>query len=140
LGPLLAPVRDLVVLDPYNPVGWRFRCLRSTITSPAADLEEGGLIGGASSCGGLGRRADDGRGGGTRCQIAFALEQDLLNLADAIDRIIFRMGPSQPAGKADGASRDLRHPSRSPPTAMKIPVSSRAARYGWKPVTVAGNN
>src|SRR5258708_1010179 len=76
VGPLLAPVRDLVVLDPYNPrsVAFQVFALNDHVAS-LPTLKEGGLI----------KRPQ---------RLAVALQQDVLNLADAIGLHYFPHGPN----------------------------------------------
>src|ERR1700681_4720396 len=96
LGPLLAPVRDLVVLDPYNPrsVAFQVAALNDHIASIPA-LRESGLIERPQ------RLAVSVRSTLTTAEAAaldtktlFALEQELLNLADAIRSHYFPHGPN----------------------------------------------
>ena len=96
IGPSLAPIRDLVVLDPYNPrsVAFQIEVLNEHIASLPA-LKENGLIERpqrlAVSLQARLTTAEaahlDGRG-------LFALEQDLLNLAEAIGQHYFPHGPN----------------------------------------------
>ncbi|HYW63578.1 MAG TPA: circularly permuted type 2 ATP-grasp protein [Bradyrhizobium sp.] len=96
IAPLLAPVRDLVVLDPYNPrsVAFQVSALNDHIAELPA-LKEGGLIERPQ------RLAVALRGRMTIAEAAeldskwlFALEQDLLMLADAIGLHYFPHGAS----------------------------------------------
>jgi uncharacterized alpha-E superfamily protein len=96
LGPLLAPIRDLVMLDPYNPrsVAFQVEELNSHIASLPA-LKENGLIERPQ------RLAVSLRATLTTAEAAqldtktmFALEQDLLSLADAIGQHYFPHGPN----------------------------------------------
>jgi uncharacterized circularly permuted ATP-grasp superfamily protein/uncharacterized alpha-E superfamily protein len=95
-GPILAPVRDLVVLDPYNPrsVAFQVQALTEHILSLPA-LRESGLIERPQ------RLAVAAQAMLTTAEAAsldtktlFALEQDLLNLADAIGLHYFPHGPN----------------------------------------------
>jgi uncharacterized circularly permuted ATP-grasp superfamily protein/uncharacterized alpha-E superfamily protein len=96
LAPLLAPVRDLVVLDPYNPrsVAFQVQALNEHIASLPA-LRESGLIERPQ------RLAVSVESTLTTAEAAtldtktlFSLEQDLLNLADAIGSHYFPHGPN----------------------------------------------
>jgi uncharacterized circularly permuted ATP-grasp superfamily protein/uncharacterized alpha-E superfamily protein len=96
VGPLLAPVRDLVVLDPYNPrsVAFQVSALNDHIAGLPA-LREGGLIERPQ------RLAVALQGTLTVAVAAtldtktlFALEQDLLTLSDAIGLHYFPHGPN----------------------------------------------
>jgi len=96
IGPILAPVRDLVVLDPYNPrsVAFQVQALTEHILSLPA-LRESGLIERPQ------RLAVAAQAMLTTAEAAtldaktlFALEQDLLNLADAIGLHYFPHGPN----------------------------------------------
>jgi uncharacterized circularly permuted ATP-grasp superfamily protein/uncharacterized alpha-E superfamily protein len=96
VAPLLAPVRDLAVLDPYNPRSVAFQVLSLTehiLSLPA--LRESGLIERPQ------RLAVAVQATLTTAEAAtldtktlFALEQDLLNLADAIGLHYFPHGPN----------------------------------------------
>jgi uncharacterized alpha-E superfamily protein len=94
--PLLTPVRDLVVLDPYNPrsVAFQVSALNDHIANLPA-LKEHGLIERPQ------RLAVAAQALLTTVEAAhlevktlFALEQDLLNLADAIGSHYFPHGPN----------------------------------------------
>ncbi|HZR88737.1 MAG TPA: circularly permuted type 2 ATP-grasp protein [Bradyrhizobium sp.] len=96
LAPLLAPVRDLAVLDSYNPrsVAFQVEALNEHIASLPA-LKETGLIERPQ------RLAVALRSMLTTAEAAtldtkrlFALEQDLLSLADAIGAHYFPHGPN----------------------------------------------
>jgi uncharacterized circularly permuted ATP-grasp superfamily protein/uncharacterized alpha-E superfamily protein len=96
VGPLLAPVRDLVVLDPYNPrsVAFQVAALNDHIAS-LPTLREAGLIERPQ------RLAVAVQAALTTTEAAnldtktlFSLEQDLLNLADAIGLHYFPHGPN----------------------------------------------
>jgi uncharacterized circularly permuted ATP-grasp superfamily protein/uncharacterized alpha-E superfamily protein len=96
VAPLLAPVRDLAVLDPYNPRSVAFQVLSLTehiLSLPA--LRESGLIERPQ------RLAVAVQATLTTAEAAtldtktlFALEQDLLNLADAIGLHYFPHWPN----------------------------------------------
>jgi uncharacterized circularly permuted ATP-grasp superfamily protein/uncharacterized alpha-E superfamily protein len=96
IAPLLAPVRDLVMLDPYNPrsVAFQAEALDDHIASLPA-LKENGLIERPQ------RLAVSLRSTLTTAEAArldtktmFALEQDLLTLSDAIGQHYFPHGPN----------------------------------------------
>jgi uncharacterized alpha-E superfamily protein len=96
VAPLLAPVRDLAVLDPYNPrsVAFQVEALNDHIASIPA-LRESGLIERPQ------RLAVSVRSTLTTAEATtldtktlFALEQELLNLADAIGLHYFPHGPN----------------------------------------------
>ena len=96
VAPLLAPVRDLAVLDPYNPrsVAFQVEALNDHIASIPA-LRESGLIERPQ------RLAVSVRSTLTTAEAAaldtktlFALEQELLNLGDAIGLHYFPHGPN----------------------------------------------
>ena len=96
LGPLLAPVRDLAVLDPYNPrsVAFQVFALNDHIAN-LPTLVEGGLIERPR------RLAVSLQAAMTTMEAAdldtktlFALEQDLLTLADAVGSHYFPHGAS----------------------------------------------
>jgi uncharacterized alpha-E superfamily protein len=94
VGPLLAPVRDLVVLDPYNPrsVAFQVFALKDHIAELPA-LKEGGLIERpqrlAVALRAMLITADAVE---LDAKSLFALEQDLLTLADAIGSHYFPHG------------------------------------------------
>lgn len=94
VGPLLAPIRDLVMLDPYNPrsVAFQVEALNGHIASLPA-LKENGLIERpqrlavsvqAALTAAEAERLDT--------KTMFSIEQDLLNLADAIGQHYFPHG------------------------------------------------
>jgi uncharacterized circularly permuted ATP-grasp superfamily protein/uncharacterized alpha-E superfamily protein len=96
VAPLLAPVRDLAVLDPYNPrsVAFQVEVLNDHIAGLPA-LRESGLIERPQ------RLAVAVRSTLTTAEATmldsktlFAIEQDLLNLADAIGLHYFPHGPN----------------------------------------------
>src|ERR1700720_1940106 len=96
VGPLLAPVRDLVVLDPYNPrsVAFQVFALNDHIAS-LPTLKEGGLIERPRRLAvGLQAMLTTTEAAALDTKSLFALEQDLLNLADAIGLHYFPHGPN----------------------------------------------
>jgi uncharacterized circularly permuted ATP-grasp superfamily protein/uncharacterized alpha-E superfamily protein len=96
LGPLLAPVRDLVVLDPYNPrsVAFQVFALNDHIAS-LPTLKEGGLIERPHRLAvALQATLTTAEAAVLDTKTLFALEQDLLNLADAIGSHYFPHGPN----------------------------------------------
>jgi uncharacterized circularly permuted ATP-grasp superfamily protein/uncharacterized alpha-E superfamily protein len=96
LGPLLAPVRDLVVLDPYNPrsVAFQVFALNDHIAS-LPTLKEGGLIERPHRLAvALQATLTTAEAVVLDTKSLFALEQDLLNLADAIGSHYFPHGPN----------------------------------------------
>ena len=101
VGPLLAPVRDLVVLDPYNPQVGRVSgfCAERSHREPA-DPERGRIDRAAAPS--RGRPAGDIDHDGSRSaryQIAVCAGAGTAQLSPTpSDRIIFRMGP-MPAGR-----------------------------------------
>ncbi len=96
IGPLLAPVRDLVVLDPYNPRSVAFQVvgLNDHIASLPA-LREGGLIERPQRLAvALQAMLTTAEAASLDTKTLFALEQDLLTLADAIGLHYFPHGPN----------------------------------------------
>ena len=96
VGPLLAPVRDLVVLDPYNPrsVAFQVSALNDHIAS-LPTLKEGGLIERPHRLAvGLQATLTTTEAEALDTKTLFTLEQDLLNLADAIGLHYFPHGPN----------------------------------------------
>jgi uncharacterized circularly permuted ATP-grasp superfamily protein/uncharacterized alpha-E superfamily protein len=96
VGPLLAPVRDLVVLDPYNPrsVAFQVSALNDHIAS-LPTLKEGGLIERPQRLAvALQATLTTAEAAALDTKTLFALEQDLLNLADAIGSHYFPHGPN----------------------------------------------
>jgi uncharacterized alpha-E superfamily protein len=96
VGPLLAPVRDLVVLDPYNPrsVAFQVSALNDHIAS-LPTLKEGGLIERPHRLAvALQATVTTAEAAALDTKSLFALEQDLLNLADAIGSHYFPHGPN----------------------------------------------
>jgi uncharacterized circularly permuted ATP-grasp superfamily protein/uncharacterized alpha-E superfamily protein len=96
VAPLLAPVRDLVVLDPYNPrsVAFQVSVLNDHIAELPA-LKEGGLIERPHRLA-VALRATliTDEAAELDAKSLFALEQDLLTLADAIGSHYFPHGAS----------------------------------------------
>jgi uncharacterized alpha-E superfamily protein len=96
VGPLLAPVRDLVVLDPYNPrsVAFQAFALNDHIAS-LPTLKAGGLIERPRRLAvSLQATLTTTEAAALDTKTLFALEQDLLTLADAIGSHYFPHGPS----------------------------------------------
>src|SRR6476661_5284085 len=96
VGPLLAPVRDLVVLDPYNPrsVAFQVFALNEHIAS-LPTLKEGGLIERPQRLAvALQSTLTTAEAASLDTKTLFALEQDLLTLADAIGLHYFPHGPN----------------------------------------------
>jgi uncharacterized circularly permuted ATP-grasp superfamily protein/uncharacterized alpha-E superfamily protein len=96
VAPLLAPVRDLVVLDPYNPrsVAFQVSVLNDHIAELPA-LKEGGLIERPQRLAvALRATVTAGEAAELDAKSLFALEQDLLSLADAIGSHYFPHGAS----------------------------------------------
>jgi uncharacterized circularly permuted ATP-grasp superfamily protein/uncharacterized alpha-E superfamily protein len=94
VGTLLAPVRDLVVLDPYNPrsVAFQVAALNEHIESLPA-LREGGLIDPPHRFAVILQSAmTAGEAEAFDTKSLFGLEQNLLNLADAIGSHYFPHG------------------------------------------------
>jgi uncharacterized alpha-E superfamily protein len=96
VGPLLAPVRDLVVLDPYNPrsVAFQVSALNDHIAS-LPTLKENGLIERPQRLAVAAQAVlTTAEAASLHTQTLFSLEQDLLNLADAIGQHYFPHGPN----------------------------------------------
>ena len=96
VGPLLAPVRDLVVLDPYNPrsVAFQVSALNDHIAS-LPTLREGGLIERPHRLAvALQATLTTAEATSLDTKTLFALEQDLLTLSDAIGSHYFPHGPN----------------------------------------------
>jgi len=96
VGPLLPPVRDLVVLDPYNPrsVAFQMSALNDHIAS-LPTLKEGGLIERPQRLAvALQATLTTAEAADLDTKSLFALEQDLLSLADAIGSHYFPHGPN----------------------------------------------
>jgi uncharacterized circularly permuted ATP-grasp superfamily protein/uncharacterized alpha-E superfamily protein len=95
LAPLLAPVRDLVVLDQYNPrsVAFQVHALNEHIASLPA-LRESGLIERPQRLAvAVQATLTTAEATTLDTRTLFTLEQDLLNLADAIGLHYFPHGP-----------------------------------------------
>jgi uncharacterized alpha-E superfamily protein len=96
LAPLLAPVRDLAVLDSYNPrsVAFQVEALNEHIASLPA-LKETGLIERPQRLAvALGSTLATAEAATLDAKTLFALEQDLLSLAEAIGAHYFPHGPN----------------------------------------------
>jgi len=96
LAPLLAPVRDLAVLDPYNPRSVAFQVdeLNEHVAG-LPSLHEGGLIERPQRLAvGIKAKLTAGEAETLDAPWLFALEQDLLALADAIGSHYFPHGAS----------------------------------------------
>jgi uncharacterized circularly permuted ATP-grasp superfamily protein/uncharacterized alpha-E superfamily protein len=96
LAPLLAPVRDLVVLDQYNPrsVAFQVQSLNDHIASLPA-LRESGLIERPQRLAvAVQATLTTAEATTLDTRTLFALEQELLNLADAIGLHYFPHGPN----------------------------------------------
>ncbi|CAN7168111.1 circularly permuted type 2 ATP-grasp protein [Bradyrhizobium sp. LjRoot220] len=96
VGPALAPVRDLAVLDPYNPrsVAFQVAALNEHIAS-LPSLKEHGLIERPQRLAvALQAMLTTAEASSLDVKTLFALEQDLLNLADAIGLHYFPHGPN----------------------------------------------
>jgi uncharacterized circularly permuted ATP-grasp superfamily protein/uncharacterized alpha-E superfamily protein len=96
VGPSLAPVRDLAVLDPYNPrsVAFQVAALNEHIAS-LPSLKEHGLIERPQRLAvALQAMLTTTEAEKQDAKTLFALEQDLLNLADAIGLHYFPHGPN----------------------------------------------
>ncbi|QDW37632.1 hypothetical protein FFI89_010990 [Bradyrhizobium sp. KBS0727] len=96
VGPALAPVRDLAVLDPYNPrsVAFQVAVLNEHIAG-LPSLKEHGLIERPQRLAvALQAMLTTSEATALDAKTLFALEQDLLNLADAIGLHYFPHGPN----------------------------------------------
>jgi uncharacterized circularly permuted ATP-grasp superfamily protein/uncharacterized alpha-E superfamily protein len=96
VGPMLAPVRDLVVLDPYNPrsVAFQVQALNEHIAGLPA-LRETGIIERPQRLAVAVQAAlTTAEAIALDTKTLFALEQDLLQLADAIGSHYFPHGPN----------------------------------------------
>lgn len=96
IGPLLTPIRDLVMLDPYNPrsVAFQVEALNDHIASLPA-LKENGLIERPQRLAvALQSTLTTAEAASLDTKTLFAIEQDLLNLSDAIGSHYFPHGPS----------------------------------------------
>jgi uncharacterized circularly permuted ATP-grasp superfamily protein/uncharacterized alpha-E superfamily protein len=96
IAPVLAPVRDLAVLDPYNPRSVAFQvCALNDHISELPALKEGGLIEQPERLAvALRASLSTGEAAELDGKWLFTLEQDLLNLADAIGSHYFPHGAS----------------------------------------------
>jgi uncharacterized circularly permuted ATP-grasp superfamily protein/uncharacterized alpha-E superfamily protein len=96
VGPSLAPVRDLAVLDPYNPrsVAFQVAALNEHIAA-LPSLKEHGLIERPQRLAvALQATLTTAEASALDVKSLFSLEQDLLNLADAIGLHYFPHGPN----------------------------------------------
>jgi uncharacterized circularly permuted ATP-grasp superfamily protein/uncharacterized alpha-E superfamily protein len=96
VGPMLAPVRDLVVLDPYNPrsVAFQVQALNEHITGLPA-LQDTGIIERPQRLAvALQATLTTAEAAALDTKTLFALEQELLHLADAIGSHYFPHGPN----------------------------------------------
>jgi uncharacterized circularly permuted ATP-grasp superfamily protein/uncharacterized alpha-E superfamily protein len=96
VGPSLAPVRDLAVLDPYNPrsVAFQVAALNEHVAA-LPSLKEYGLIERPQRLAvALQATLATAEAATLDAKTLFALEQDLLNLADAIGLHYFPHGPN----------------------------------------------
>jgi uncharacterized alpha-E superfamily protein len=96
VGPALAPVRDLAVLDPYNPrsVAFQVAALNEHIAA-IPSLKEHGLIERPQRLAvAVQATLTTSEASQLDVKTLFALEQDLLNLADAIGLHYFPHGPN----------------------------------------------
>src|SRR5213595_441927 len=96
VGPSLTPVRDLAVLDPYNPrsVAFQVAALKEHIAA-LPSLKEHGLIERPQRLAvALQATLTTAEAATLDVKTVFALEQDLLNLADAIGLHYFPHGPN----------------------------------------------
>ncbi|CAL76421.1 conserved hypothetical protein [Bradyrhizobium sp. ORS 278] len=96
IGPSLAPIRDLVVLDTYNPrsVAFQIQALSEHIAGLPV-LKENGLIERPQRLAvSLGARLTAAEAAHLDGRTLFALEQDLLNLSEAIGQHYFPHGPN----------------------------------------------
>jgi uncharacterized circularly permuted ATP-grasp superfamily protein/uncharacterized alpha-E superfamily protein len=94
--PILAPVRDLAVLDPYNPrsVAFQVESLNEHIAA-LPSLKEYGMIERPQRLAvALQAMLATAEAGTLDVKTLFSLEQDLLNLADAIGLHYFPHGPN----------------------------------------------
>jgi uncharacterized circularly permuted ATP-grasp superfamily protein/uncharacterized alpha-E superfamily protein len=96
VAPMLVPVRDLAVLDPYNPrsVAFQVEALNEHIASLPA-LRESGLIERPQRLAvAMQSTLATAEAATLDTKMLFSLEQDLLNLADAIGLHYFPHGPN----------------------------------------------
>ena len=96
IAPLLAPVRDLAVLDPYNPRSTAFQIAAlAEHISHLPQLKEGGLIERPQRLAiALQSRLTTAEASSLDVATLFALEQDILALSDAIGSQYFPHGAS----------------------------------------------
>jgi uncharacterized alpha-E superfamily protein len=96
VGPLLAPVRDLAVLDPYNPrsVAFQVQALNEHIASLPALLETGLIERPQRLAVTVQATLTTAEAAALDTQTLFSLEQDLLSLAEAIGSHYFPHGPN----------------------------------------------
>jgi uncharacterized circularly permuted ATP-grasp superfamily protein/uncharacterized alpha-E superfamily protein len=96
VGPLLAPVRDLVVLDPYNPrsVAFQVQALNEHIASLPAIKESGMIERPQRLAVAVQSTLTTAEAETLDTQTLFSLEQELLILADAIGSHYFPHGPN----------------------------------------------
>ena len=94
IAPLLAPVRDLAVLDPYNPRSTAFQVAALTEhISHLPKLKEGGLIERPQRLAiAMQARLTTAEASSLDTTTLFALEQDLLTLSDSIGSHYFPHG------------------------------------------------
>jgi uncharacterized circularly permuted ATP-grasp superfamily protein/uncharacterized alpha-E superfamily protein len=94
VGPLLAPVRDLVMLDPYNPrsVAFQVQALNEHIASLPAIRESGMIERPQRLAVALQSKLTTAEAEMLDTQTLFSLEQELLILADAIGSHYFPHG------------------------------------------------
>jgi uncharacterized circularly permuted ATP-grasp superfamily protein/uncharacterized alpha-E superfamily protein len=94
VGPLLAPVRDLVVLDPYNPrsVAFQVQALNEHIASLPAIRESGMIERPQRLAVAVQSTLTTAEAESLDTQTLFSLEQELLILADAIGSHYFPHG------------------------------------------------
>jgi uncharacterized circularly permuted ATP-grasp superfamily protein/uncharacterized alpha-E superfamily protein len=107
VGPLLAPVRDLVVLDPYNPrsVAFQVLALNEHIAS-LPTLKEGGLIERPQRLAvALQAALTTAEAAMLDVKTLFSFEQDLLNLSDAIGSHSARAGSTSRTGRMRAGPR-----------------------------------
>jgi uncharacterized circularly permuted ATP-grasp superfamily protein/uncharacterized alpha-E superfamily protein len=96
VGPLLAPVRDLVMLDPYNPrsVAFQVQALNEHIASLPAIRESGMIERPQRLAVAVQSTLTTAEAETLDTQTLFSLEQELLILADAIGSHYFPHGPN----------------------------------------------
>ena len=96
VGPMLAPVRDLVVLDPYNPrsVAFQVQALNEHIAGLPAIQETGIIERPQRLAVALQATLTTTEATALDTKTLFALEQELLHLADAIGSHYFPHGPN----------------------------------------------